>query len=342
MSMRLHNVTFYPYYRTGRRKGTRRRRQSAKSVERLATTTTTTRTRTTEKMIYDEEADSEQREQQQNSENVAAITQSSEMLSYVKRVKKKLAGRPEAYRKFVAVVGQVGREDSNKIKIISLIIDLLDGYPDLIIEFAKFLPPGLEIIKQDDAFVLRVYESAAGLCAFNSEETSTSDDNSYLTTLRRQTLTDTCLPTTHYSTTENFARTVQRTSVSFSTSVPDAVDNGGKDLQLTKQFAHDDDALAYIRRVKQTFEQSPQSYKKFAEILSAYHSNAMNCRAAIESIVKLLQAHPDLVLGFNRFLPEGHRIHMYDNLSYSITLPPSTPHKSQERIVLKIDQKHLK
>ena len=339
MSAWLHNVTFYPHYRAGRKKGTRKRRQPAKSVERLATTTTT---RTTKKLVYEEEAAFEHRKEQQHSENVAAITQSNEMLSYMKRLKKKLASRPEAYRKFIALVSQVGREDSNIIKIISLTIDLLDGYPDLIIEFAKFLPRGLKIIKQDYAFVLLVHESTVGLNAFNSEEMSASDNNSYLTTLRRQTVMDTSPLTTHKSTTKGLARTVQRVSVSFSASVPTALDNDGKDLQLKVRFAHDSDALAYIRRVKQTFKQSPQSYKKFAEILSAYHSNAMTTRAAIESTVKLLQAHPVLVLGFNRFLPKGHRIHMFDNLSYLITLPPRTPHKSQERIVLYIDQKHFK
>lgn len=344
--MNAPSVIFYPRFAAGRKKSAKRRRASrsrhdARSADRSGVPG--------RKQSASHSSDRQGSRHAGGDERGSLIGHDTLMLSYVKRVKRKLADRPDAYRQFVAILGRVGRPESNKIQIISSIIDLLDGYPDLILEFAQFLPPGLEIIKQDDAFVLRVYESAAAVCAFDDAH----DDGVLATMTRHQTLTSTCLAAT--TTTAimggntgsadaiggNSMRGTRR-QISWSASTTGREGrSGSRDMSLSKRFADDDEALAYIRRVKQALERTPQDYARFSEILSAYHGSEMSAREAIESVVKLLQMHPDLVLGFNRFLPPGHRIHMSDDRSYSIVVPASSPNKTQDKIVLHIDKKRL-
>ena len=81
------------------------------------------------------------------------------------------------------------------------------------------------------------------------------------------------------------------------------------------------ESMAYIREVKKTYAYVPEKYGKFMEILDKFHSKKLDEIRAIRKVVQLFQGHPNLILGFNQFLPEGYKIHMYNKSSCIIEHP---------------------
>ena len=102
--------------------------------------------------------------------------------------------------------------------------------------------------------------------------------------------------------------------------VHDSEDQGGiiQNGTPTVEFT---ESIAYIREVKKTYAFVPEKYGKFMEILDNFHSKKFGGVGSIRKVVKLFQGHPNLILGFNQFLPEGYKVHMYDKSSYIIEHP---------------------
>ncbi|XP_039296017.1 paired amphipathic helix protein Sin3a isoform X2 [Nilaparvata lugens] len=71
------------------------------------------------------------------------------------------------------------------------------------------------------------------------------------------------------------------------------------------------DSTAYITSVKNTFKHQPSIYYKFVDILKSFETTKTS--AVVESVTKLFENHPELLLGFNDFLPESHKIQVVAN-----------------------------
>ena len=89
------------------------------------------------------------------------------------------------------------------------------------------------------------------------------------------------------------------------------------------------DTVNYVTDVKRALASQPQVYRQFVHVLQRYHDQ---CRDAapdrlrdllhsVRQIVSLLRTRPQLVLGFNEFLPDGYRIRMFDRSGYVIEYP---------------------
>ncbi|XP_064197240.1 paired amphipathic helix protein Sin3b [Anguilla rostrata] len=84
-----------------------------------------------------------------------------------------------------------------------------------------------------------------------------------------------------------------------------------------------EDALSYLDQVKIRFGNDPGIYNKFLDIMKEFKSQSIDTPGVINRVSQLFHGHPDLVLGFNAFLPPGYRIEIPKNGVVSLQSPLS-------------------
>lgn len=83
---------------------------------------------------------------------------------------------------------------------------------------------------------------------------------------------------------------------------PDAGGGGGmKELRV-------EDALLYLDDVKREFGDRPRIYNEFLSIMKNFKSQEVDTPGVIEKVSKLFRGYDTLILGFNKFLPDGYKI----------------------------------
>ena len=91
------------------------------------------------------------------------------------------------------------------------------------------------------------------------------------------------------------------------------------------------DALSYLDQVKVRFVEQPDVYNRFLDIMKDFKSQAIDTPGVIDRVSTLFNGHPELIQGFNTFLPPGYRIEcgtLDDPNSIRVTTPMGT-HISQ-------------
>ncbi|KAL8688268.1 MAG: hypothetical protein Q9218_005778 [Villophora microphyllina] len=68
------------------------------------------------------------------------------------------------------------------------------------------------------------------------------------------------------------------------------------------------DALSYLDQVKVRFVDHPDVYNRFLDIMKDFKSQAIDTPGVIDRVSTLFAGHPELIQGFNTFLPPGYRI----------------------------------
>ncbi|KAJ3415607.1 Transcriptional regulatory protein sin3 [Chytridiales sp. JEL 0842] len=68
------------------------------------------------------------------------------------------------------------------------------------------------------------------------------------------------------------------------------------------------DALSYLDQVKLQFQDQPDVYNRFLDIMKDFKSQSIDTPGVIERVSTLFRGHPALIMGFNTFLPPGYRI----------------------------------
>uniref|UniRef100_A0A8C2AK74 Paired amphipathic helix protein Sin3b n=1 Tax=Cyprinus carpio TaxID=7962 RepID=A0A8C2AK74_CYPCA len=94
-------------------------------------------------------------------------------------------------------------------------------------------------------------------------------------------------------------------------------------FQKLKYFSVED-ALSYLDQVKIRFGNDPGIYNKFLDIMKEFKSQSIDTPGVINRVSQLFHGHPDLVLGFNAFLPPGYRIEIPKNGMAFLQSPPSS------------------
>eukprot|EP00127_Corallochytrium_limacisporum_P001852 Clim_evm7s88 gene=Clim_evmTU7s88 len=69
-----------------------------------------------------------------------------------------------------------------------------------------------------------------------------------------------------------------------------------------------EDALGYLDRVKMQFENQPHVYNQFLDTMKEFKSQAIDTPGVIRRVSTLFEGHPELITGFNTFLPPGFQI----------------------------------
>ena len=69
-----------------------------------------------------------------------------------------------------------------------------------------------------------------------------------------------------------------------------------------------EDALSYLDQVKARFDREPMKYNEFIDIMKEFKAQSIDTPGAIRRVIELFADDPDLILGFNTFLPPGYAI----------------------------------
>lgn len=72
------------------------------------------------------------------------------------------------------------------------------------------------------------------------------------------------------------------------------------------------DALSYLKSVKEKFQDRRQKYDEFLEVMRDFKSSRIDTAGVILRVKSLFEGYPDLILGFNAFLPKGYAIGVED------------------------------
>lgn len=85
-----------------------------------------------------------------------------------------------------------------------------------------------------------------------------------------------------------------------------------------------EDALSYLDQVKIKFSSQPQVYNDFLDIMKEFKSQTIDTPGVIQRVSTLFRGHPELIVGFNTFLPPGYKIEMHSNEQVQVSMPSST------------------
>uniref|UniRef100_A0A8D0AA72 Paired amphipathic helix protein Sin3a n=1 Tax=Sander lucioperca TaxID=283035 RepID=A0A8D0AA72_SANLU len=86
-----------------------------------------------------------------------------------------------------------------------------------------------------------------------------------------------------------------------------------------------EDALSYLDQVKLQFGNQPQVYNDFLDIMKEFKSQSIDTPGVISRVSQLFKGHPDLIMGFNTFLPPGYKIEVQTNDLVNVTTSQSNP-----------------
>lgn len=82
----------------------------------------------------------------------------------------------------------------------------------------------------------------------------------------------------------------------------------GQQQQQQFQRLKVEDALSYLDQVKLQFGNQPSVYNDFLDIMKEFKSQTIDTPGVINRVSNLFKGHPDLIVGFNTFLPPGYKI----------------------------------
>ncbi|CAG9766340.1 unnamed protein product [Ceutorhynchus assimilis] len=88
-----------------------------------------------------------------------------------------------------------------------------------------------------------------------------------------------------------------------------------------------EDALSYLDLVKYKFGTKPQVYNDFLDIMKEFKSQSIDTPGVIQRVSSLFKGFPDLIVGFNTFLPPGYKIEVQrsDQGGYAFSVSVSVP-----------------
>ncbi|KAK9462804.1 uncharacterized protein V1516DRAFT_671173 [Lipomyces oligophaga] len=85
------------------------------------------------------------------------------------------------------------------------------------------------------------------------------------------------------------------------------------------------DALSYLDQVKVQFSSQPDVYNRFLDIMKDFKSQSIDTPGVIDRVSTLFSGHPNLIQGFNTFLPPGYRIECSNDPSDPNPIRVTTP-----------------
>ncbi|KAG6919038.1 hypothetical protein DXG01_009748 [Tephrocybe rancida] len=87
------------------------------------------------------------------------------------------------------------------------------------------------------------------------------------------------------------------------------------------------DALSYLDAVKVQFQDKPEVYNRFLDIMKDFKGQVIDTPGVISRVSRLFHGNPVLIQGFNTFLPVGYRIDISDPAdpnTITVTTPQGT------------------
>ncbi|KAL5533624.1 hypothetical protein ACEPAG_84 [Sanghuangporus baumii] len=260
--------------------------------------------------------DAEQREVDHNGQ-IASIPEGSrqlnvtDALSYLDAVKTQFVERPDVYNNFLDIMKDFKSQVIDTPGVIERVSTLFRGHNDLIQGFNTFLPPGYRIECTSDAL-----ETTTTITVTTPAGTTTqSTDNQQLLHAHIiPQLSPTATPplpqtTVHVPLVAPAESPVLSTTspVPYGTSSAISTLNGmagSYAAQIGRPSAHSEfhHAIQYVNKIKTRFEDDPETYKLFLEILHSYRKE-QNHDDVCYKVEYLFRDAPDLLAEFKKFLP---------------------------------------
>ena len=73
-------------------------------------------------------------------------------------------------------------------------------------------------------------------------------------------------------------------------------------------FLPPSNTLTYLDEVLYKFRNQPQVYVKFLDIFKQFRDQSIDTDGVVAQVSQLFVGHPELIVGFNVFLPDGYKI----------------------------------
>jgi paired amphipathic helix protein Sin3a len=96
-----------------------------------------------------------------------------------------------------------------------------------------------------------------------------------------------------------------------------------------------EDALIYLDDVKREFGDRPAIYNEFLEIMKNFKSQVVDTPGVIDRVSRLFRGYNKLILGFNKFLPDGYKISLQD-LERN-----DAAEAARQRLIADLDSQHM-
>nr|GMD56502.1 paired amphipathic helix protein Sin3-like 2 isoform X1 [Ipomoea batatas] len=87
---------------------------------------------------------------------------------------------------------------------------------------------------------------------------------------------------------------------------------GGIGGSASAQKLTTNDALTYLKEVKDMFQDQRDKYDMFLDVMKDFKAQRIDTAGVIARVKDLFKGHPNLILGFNTFLPKGYEITLTD------------------------------
>ncbi|WCJ20882.1 Paired amphipathic helix protein Sin3-like 2 [Euphorbia peplus] len=84
--------------------------------------------------------------------------------------------------------------------------------------------------------------------------------------------------------------------------------NGGVGAGTASQKLTTNDALSYLKEVKDMFLDHKDKYDRFLEVMKDFKAQRTDTSGVIARVKELFKGHNNLIFGFNTFLPKGYEI----------------------------------
>ncbi|KAI4347649.1 hypothetical protein L6164_008441 [Bauhinia variegata] len=84
--------------------------------------------------------------------------------------------------------------------------------------------------------------------------------------------------------------------------------DGGGGGGTTSQKLTTNDALSYLKEVKDMFQDQREKYDMFLEVMKDFKAQRTDTAGVIARVKELFKGHNNLIFGFNTFLPKGYEI----------------------------------
>ncbi|XP_069149570.1 paired amphipathic helix protein Sin3-like 2 isoform X4 [Solanum lycopersicum] len=92
----------------------------------------------------------------------------------------------------------------------------------------------------------------------------------------------------------------------------DGTGGGGTGASASTQKLTTNDALSYLKEVKDMFQDQREKYDLFLDVMKDFKAQRIDTTGVIARVKDLFKGHPNLILGFNTFLPKGYEITLTD------------------------------
>lgn len=93
---------------------------------------------------------------------------------------------------------------------------------------------------------------------------------------------------------------------------------------------HLKEIISYCFQLSQIYHTKPVKHHKLLNDCGLYYFSSIDTPGVINRVSQLFKGHPDLIMGFNTFLPPGYKIEVQTNDLVNVTTPGQihyiTPH----------------